>query len=167
MLVKENLYKSSKNLSLGAWKTNVTQNGNIVEATKIDEFSICAYIPRFNLSNDMQEGETYTLNFDFQKLIGEEIIVHPAFVVDKRAYIKDGELKNLKFKGTHKSDNGNLDIVSPKDEKIKFMVRNLVLSKGEEFPDLWIPSKEDLKYPELYPVKVPGGGTEFTEIKPL
>lgn len=160
MLVRENLYKSSKNLYLGAWKTNVTQNGNIVEATKIDDNAIVAYISKFNLSNDLKEGETYTLNLDFQKLMGEEIIVHPAFVVDTKAYVKDGELKNLKFKGIHKSNNSNLDIASQKDKRIKFMVRNLIFSKGEEFPDLWIPAKTDLNKTNLYP-----HDGEYIEIK--
>lgn len=40
------------------------------------------------------------------------------------------------------------------------------MNRGDKLSDIWIPSTEDLKHPELYPVKV-SGGTEFTEIKPL
>lgn len=166
MLVKENLYKNSKNLPLGEWKTNVTQKGNIIEASKIDEYRITTYIQVKLLQNEnLIEGESCTCQFDFQRLEGQECRISPLMLRSEFKYITDNDLRKIKLKG--KYNYKNIDITSDADNYIKFMIKNFIFSKGEEFPDLWIPSTEDLKDPELYPVKVSGGGTEFTEIKPL
>lgn len=143
MLVKENLCKNSKNLSLSAWKTNINQDGNIIEASKIDDNRIIAYIPYRNLREEnLVIEETYNCQFDFQKMEGQQIYIQPLILGDKTAYIENNDLKKLQFKGKYQKR--SIDISANNDTKIKFMIKNLIFSKGEEFPDLWIPAKTDL-----------------------
>lgn len=159
MLVKENLYKSSKNLLLGEWKTNVTQKGNVVEASKIDKNRITAYIQVELLQNEnLIDGESCTCQFDFQRLEGQECRISPLMLNSEFEYITDNNLRKIKLKG--KFSRRNIDITSDIDNRIKFMIRNFMFSKGEEFPELWIPAKTDLTKPTLYP---PDG--EYTELK--
>lgn len=163
MLVKENLCKDSKNLSLSVWKTNIIQTGNIIELNKVDDYRIIAYIQNGNLSKEnLVIEETYNCQFDFQKIEGQQIYIQPLILGDKTAYIEDNGLKKIQFKGKYRQK--NIEISTNNDSKIKFMLRNLMFSKGEEFSDLWIPAKADLTATQqaLYP---PDG--QYEEVFPI
>lgn len=162
MLVKENLGKNGKNIRMSRWKTNVNQIGNIVEATQLDGNRIVCFLGYENLNHEtLTEGEEYTLQFDFQKIMGQEIRLSPHILNGKTISIKDNNLNKMQFKGRYKQS--TIDF-STDDTKTKFMIRNFIFSKGEEFPDLWIPAKTDLPTNQqgYYP---PDG--DYNEIKAI
>lgn len=123
------------------------------------------------LDTPLEVGKSYKLSFYF-----ENLRENPVYIAINGLSIPKYEVEP-NFKGTitlsgervSNDDYLQLQVHSHAPEYYVVFVCNspYIFEEFEESLDrLWIPSKAELKKPSLYPDKV-GGGTEFTEIKPL
>ena len=122
------------------------------------------------LSKSLDVGKDYSLYFYFENL--REYPISLRFNgLDIPTYAIEGNFKGIvTVSGKRSSDKytPQLQVRSHNPGYyIQFKCNNLMVTESDTSSELWIPAKADLKHPELYPVKVSEGGTEFTEIKPL